>query len=289
MQRLLTEETSQQIEQDLKMLSEHEKEIAQLVPIESPAIRSIIPSEVHINEAPFEKLKCSKLLFLIHGLEEISTKLSQLIDDIEKDPKKLQEAMQGCIDGVNAILTFATFIPEPTIKIITGKIHIILRFLGIFKSSTSSPKIALFILRGLKKVVDEIKEQFQKLAIENDSLIRDAETKIPISEETMSKLKTATIGGASAAVGGIAAVLAAPAVLSAAGFGAGGIVGGSVAAAWMASSGPIAAGSTFALLQSAGAAGLGTAATGGLAAIGAAVSATTGYLSNKMFSGKQSS
>eukprot|EP01119_Soliformovum_irregulare_P024439 TRINITY_DN875_c0_g2_i2.p1 TRINITY_DN875_c0_g2~~TRINITY_DN875_c0_g2_i2.p1 ORF type:complete len:288 (+),score=52.82 TRINITY_DN875_c0_g2_i2:154-1017(+) len=287
MQRLLTEETSQQIEQDLKMLSEHEKEIAQLIPIESSAFRSIIPSEVHINEAPFEKLKCSKLLFLIHGLEEISTKLSQLIDDIEKDPKKLQEAMQERIDEVIGLLKHTNFIPEPTIKIIAGKIDIILQLLRIFKSSyfPSGHVIALFILRGLKRVVDEIKEQFQKLALKDETLIQDVETKIPISEETMSKWKIA----ACAALGGIAAVLAAPVVLGALGFGAGGIVGGSVAAAWMASSGPIAAGSTFALLQSAGAAGLGTAATGGLAAIGAAVSATTGYLSNKMFSGKQSS
>lgn len=66
-------------------------------------------------------------------------------------------------------------------------------------------------------------------------------------------------GIASAAIGGIAA----PTVISAAGFGSLGPAAGTAAAAWQASIGNVAAGSLFATLQSAG--------MGGAAALGAVV------------------
>lgn len=71
--------------------------------------------------------------------------------------------------------------------------------------------------------------------------------------------------------GGVAAAVSilCPLALGLAGFGAGGIVAGSAAAAWQASIGNVAAGSLFAFLQSAG-------ATGGLWGLGAAAGAATG-------------
>ncbi|KPM37771.1 hypothetical protein AK830_g8803 [Neonectria ditissima] len=76
-----------------------------------------------------------------------------------------------------------------------------------------------------------------------------------------------------AALGGSAIVVAAPAIVAApvlaiAGFGANGIVGGSIAAGIQSGMGSVAAGSLFATLQSAGAAGY------GLAAVHGAVQAT---------------
>ncbi|KAL3492258.1 hypothetical protein BJX62DRAFT_236489 [Aspergillus germanicus] len=79
------------------------------------------------------------------------------------------------------------------------------------------------------------------------------------------------IGGAAIAAPGI---VAAPA-LSIAGFGAGGVQAGSIAATVHASIGNVAAGSAFATLQSAGAAGAGTAVVNGVVQ-GAAVVGTIG-------------
>ena len=76
-------------------------------------------------------------------------------------------------------------------------------------------------------------------------------------------------------VGGVlgagAVIVGAPVVLGAAGFGAAGIAAGSMGASMMAASAPVAAGSTVAILQSAGAAGvaIGTKVAG--AAVGAAI------------------
>ena len=83
-------------------------------------------------------------------------------------------------------------------------------------------------------------------------------------------------GGAVAA--GTVAVVAAPIVLPALGFGAGGIVAGSVAAAWQASIGNVVAGTLFASLQSAGVAGLATTTYAGIAATGSAGGAAVGYV-----------
>ncbi|KAH7116866.1 hypothetical protein B0J11DRAFT_537743 [Dendryphion nanum] len=72
-----------------------------------------------------------------------------------------------------------------------------------------------------------------------------------------------------------AAVVLAPVALAAVGFGAGGVVAGSVAAGMQAGIGNVAAGSAFAILQSAGAGGAGIVivqgVAGGLTAAGAAV------------------
>ena len=70
-----------------------------------------------------------------------------------------------------------------------------------------------------------------------------------------------------AIAGGTLAVVGAPMVLSAVGFGSKGVAAGSAAAGWHGSIGNVAAGSTFAACQSAGAAGL---ATTTLAAVGSA-------------------
>ncbi|GAB6024751.1 hypothetical protein CHUAL_009881 [Chamberlinius hualienensis] len=72
--------------------------------------------------------------------------------------------------------------------------------------------------------------------------------------------------GVKMAVGATTAVICAPLALSAAGFGAAGIVGGSTAAVIQAGIGNVAAGGVFAALQSAGVVGL---AAGTKAAIGA--------------------
>ncbi|KAK4315364.1 hypothetical protein Pmani_013417 [Petrolisthes manimaculis] len=82
--------------------------------------------------------------------------------------------------------------------------------------------------------------------------------------------------GVASVVGAGAMVAAAPLVLTAAGFTAGGAAAGSMAASMMSSaaianSGSVAAGSLVALLQSAGAAGIGTATSVTLGATGAAI------------------
>lgn len=77
------------------------------------------------------------------------------------------------------------------------------------------------------------------------------------------------IGGV---IGTAAATIGAPVVLTAAGFSASGIVAGSVAAAVQSSIGSVAAGSTFAVLQSAGMAGISCRlTTGAIAGTGAAI------------------
>ncbi|KAK4322486.1 hypothetical protein Pmani_006825 [Petrolisthes manimaculis] len=82
--------------------------------------------------------------------------------------------------------------------------------------------------------------------------------------------------GVASVLGAGAMVAAAPLVLTAAGFTAGGAAAGSMAASMMSSaaianSGSVAAGSLVALLQSAGAAGIGTAPSVTLGATGAAI------------------
>ena len=73
---------------------------------------------------------------------------------------------------------------------------------------------------------------------------------------------------ASVVVGSTALAVAPHLALPALGFGAGGIVAGTVAAAWQASIGNVVAGTLFASLQSAGAAGLAGKTYAGLAAVG---------------------
>lgn len=75
--------------------------------------------------------------------------------------------------------------------------------------------------------------------------------------------------GAAAAVG-VCAMVAAPAVLGAVGFGSGGVTAGSMAAGIQSSIGSVTAGSTFAVLQSWGAAGIPLAAQTWIGAAGAA-------------------
>ncbi len=75
---------------------------------------------------------------------------------------------------------------------------------------------------------------------------------------------------------GVAAVAAVPLVLGAAGFTAAGVAAGSAAAAWQSTIGNVAVGSWFAMLQSAAATGLPSAATAAGGAVGAAVPAAAG-------------
>ena len=82
-------------------------------------------------------------------------------------------------------------------------------------------------------------------------------------------------------VGGVAAVVGAPIVLSVTGFTAKGVAAGSIAAGIQSAvyGGAVASGSIFAGLQSAGAAGMGAKATMALFSSGAAV---TTYIKNKV-------
>ncbi|XP_030213441.1 interferon alpha-inducible protein 27-like protein 2A [Gadus morhua] len=93
-------------------------------------------------------------------------------------------------------------------------------------------------------------------------------------------LLTAAVVGT---IGAGGAVVAAPFVLGAAGFSAAGITAGSYAAGMMsadavANGGAVAPGTTTAVLQSAGAAGLGTAATAATASAGGATAALLAFL-----------
>ncbi|XP_008317611.1 interferon alpha-inducible protein 27-like protein 2 isoform X1 [Cynoglossus semilaevis] len=90
-------------------------------------------------------------------------------------------------------------------------------------------------------------------------------------------------GLALGAVGAGGAVVAAPFVLGAIGFGTIGVTAGSYAAAWMssaaiASGGGIVSGSAVSVLTSLGMGGLGTAATAGVAGAGGAVGTALGLL-----------
>ncbi len=86
--------------------------------------------------------------------------------------------------------------------------------------------------------------------------------------------------------GAIAAPLAVPALLGAAGFTSAGIAANSLAASWMSSvaianGGGVAAGSAVAVLQAAGAGGLGAGATAALSSAGATALAGAGHLAKK--------
>ncbi|XP_077526211.1 uncharacterized protein LOC144138032 isoform X2 [Haemaphysalis longicornis] len=94
--------------------------------------------------------------------------------------------------------------------------------------------------------------------------------------------KFCTVAGTAAALG-VGAVVAAPLALAAVGFGSGGVVGGSLAAMAQSAIGNVAAGSTFAVLQSCGAAGIPVAAQTIIGVTGATVG---GALGSK-FSGSQ--
>jgi len=78
-------------------------------------------------------------------------------------------------------------------------------------------------------------------------------------------------------VGG-GAIIAAPIALTAIGFGSAGVVGGSIAAAWQASIGNVAAGSIFAACQSAGAVGISAATSAAIGSAGAAVGSGLSFL-----------
>jgi len=86
-------------------------------------------------------------------------------------------------------------------------------------------------------------------------------------------------------VGG-GAVVAAPLVLSAAGFTAGGVAAGSAAAFVQSMIGNVAAGSWFALCQSAGAAGIATSSSAVIGTVGTAVGSAAAGLSG-LFKGKK--
>ena len=84
---------------------------------------------------------------------------------------------------------------------------------------------------------------------------------------------------------GVGAVVAAPLVLTAAGFTSAGIAGGSLAASMMSASaiangGGVAAGSLVAVLQSAGAVGLGAAGAAAVGSAGAAVGVVAGTVAD---------
>ena len=100
-----------------------------------------------------------------------------------------------------------------------------------------------------------------------------------------SYLKTGIIVGGTAVVGGVTAVVAAPvvvSVVSAIGFGAGGILAGSWAASMMSTLAPVCAGGLVATLQSVGAAGLGVAGSSVLSTIGAGVGTGVGAVVNRL-------
>ena len=102
-------------------------------------------------------------------------------------------------------------------------------------------------------------------------------------EPTVSSyLKTGVIVGGTAVVGGVATVVAAPFIVSAIGFGTGGIVAGSWAASMMSAMGPVGAGGVVATLQSVGAAGLGVAGSSVLSISGAGVGTGVGAVVNRM-------
>lgn len=90
------------------------------------------------------------------------------------------------------------------------------------------------------------------------------------------------VGIGAAAVGGvtIATVAAVPLVLGAVGFGAGGVVAGSMAAAIQAGIGNVAAGSLFAVAQSVGAAGLAASTVVGTVGGGAVLGAAGGVVAH---------
>ncbi|CAL4078311.1 unnamed protein product [Meganyctiphanes norvegica] len=99
--------------------------------------------------------------------------------------------------------------------------------------------------------------------------------------DTTKKILTGVGIGVGTVVTGVAAVLAAPVVLTGIGFTSAGIAAGSFAASMMsaaalAEGGGVAAGSLVALLQSAGAVGLGAGAAAGVGAAGATVGAAAG-------------
>merc|ERR1712018_702002 len=106
--------------------------------------------------------------------------------------------------------------------------------------------------------------------------LRDkAQIHIMVENKTWKKIG---IGLGIGVAAGVAAPLAATAALGAAGFSAGGVVAGSMAAAWQASIGNVAAGSLFAMCQSVGTAGFAASTTTGVAAVGTGIGGLVGGL-----------
>nr|XP_045625791.1 interferon alpha-inducible protein 27-like protein 2B isoform X1 [Procambarus clarkii] len=131
-------------------------------------------------------------------------------------------------------------------------------------------------------VMDLLESDAQESDSDNSSSKYSKKSKYPDKRRVSTPKEQMPLGlkivgyGLAAVAGGIGAVLAASVALTAVGFRSAGIAGGSIAASMMSSAarangGAIAAGSLVAVLQSAGAAGIGAAATATLAGAGATV------------------
>ena len=140
-------------------------------------------------------------------------------------------------------------------------------------------------LTGYLKVSDGslmTKKSISSRTIRRFALTRTAQLTAPV---LLGHYSSGVMVAAGLVVGG-GAVVAAPLVLSAAGFTAGGVAAGSAAAFVQSMIGNVAAGSWFALCQSAGAAGIATSSSAVIGTVGTAVGSAAAGVSG-LFKGKK--
>ncbi|KAH9893777.1 hypothetical protein F4778DRAFT_748456 [Xylariomycetidae sp. FL2044] len=129
----------------------------------------------------------------------------------------------------------------------------------------------------------------------SDQCVKDCSGRCSVHDEengkaTKRRLNPWMVAGGTVCAAGLITVAAPAAVVGLAGFGSGGVVGGSLAAAIQGGIGNVAAGSAFAICQSAGAGGAGATVVsmaGGVAsAVGGATAAAASRCSKKDCSGR---
>jgi len=180
--------------------------------------------------------------------------------DTFKEAKAFLSKLAKVITEVSSVIDI------PTLKILLG---ISQKLIPIIEKFLENPETAIMVLKILLGVILKILDELEKFIwkiIENEP--EDSKIFKKILEAAN---HPALQGLAAFGSGGAFAFLAANIALPAVGFGANGIIGGSIAATIMSASGPIASGSAFAVLQSIGVVGLGVVTGGAVVAVGGAI------------------
>jgi len=263
-----------------------------------------LEEQVHIDQCQFEeslkeKVKVQNCINEVQKTEDVSEerkkaaasklkkypwlqKIAELISESKSKIKKVLEKMEtkdfkDALKEVKAFLSTMTKViaavesirPIPQLKILLVISQSLLPMIDLLIANPEEAMLGLkFLLAFLLKILDGLEKVIWNI-IEYEP--EDSKIFQKILEASNHGLQ----GLAAFGSGGFFAFVAANLALPAVGFGANGIVGGSLAATWM-SAGPVASGSAFAILQSAGVVGLGV-ATGGVVVVGGGVLALGGF------------
>jgi len=233
-------------------------------------IEDNIDIEHQISVAHVSPKKVKNILWLVKVLKSLEETLKSI--DYEKTWKSVEDILAFLGKCTDVLLQCIGFVPpaRPWALKIKAGIAIIQ---GIMNDPSRKKhiiaglqKVVFFLLSLLSFVINELEGNPQKLGEFNEELGKH----MKVLQDAFST----DIVRAIAATGGtaVAFVVGANLLLPILGFGANGIIAGSIAAGTMGSS--VAAGSAFAMLQSAGVIGFGAVATGGMLLVGGAVGLT---------------